>query len=64
MADVRSLDAFRKQKRKEAASGKTLCRHGRHKWVVDRKAQFDVKRGRLVTRYRCERCGEVRVKAE
>jgi len=64
MADVRSLDAFRKRKRKETASGKTLCRNGRHKWVVDQKAEFDVKQGRLVTRYRCERCGEVRVKAE
>ena len=44
--------------------GKTLCRHGHHKWVVDKTRQFDVKQGRLVTRYRCARCGKQRVRAE
>lgn len=64
MSDVRSLDAARKRRRKQKASGKTLCRSGRHKWAVDPQPQFDVKQGRLVTRYKCERCGETRVTVE
>lgn len=43
--------------------GKTLCRHGHHKWVVDKQARFDVKKGRLVTLYRCCRCGVTRTRA-
>lgn len=64
MSDVRSLEAFRKRQRKQKASGNTLCRSGHHKWVVDRESVFDTKEGRLVTRYRCERCKKVKVKAE
>jgi hypothetical protein len=36
--------------------GNTLCRRGFHKWVVVN-SPFDVKQGRLVTCYRCQRCG-------
>lgn len=43
--------------------GNTLCRNGHHKWILDKGAHFDVKQGRLVTRYRCARCGRTRVKA-
>ncbi len=43
--------------------GKSLCREGFHKWKIVTKQQFDVKQGRLVTRYRCTRCGEEKVKA-
>lgn len=63
MADVRSLDAFRKSKRKQQASGNTLCRHGHHKWEVDRESVFDTKAGQLVTRYVCKRCGKIKTKA-
>jgi hypothetical protein len=38
--------------------GKSLCRSGFHKWVVEKERQFDVKQGKLVTAWRCERCGE------
>lgn len=37
--------------------GNTLCRSGFHKWALDKGTVFDVKRGGLVTVYRCERCG-------
>ena len=36
--------------------GSTLCRRGFHKWIVENKP-FDTRQGRLVTCYRCERCG-------
>ena len=53
---------FRKSSNKERAHGRTMCRSGFHKWVIDQKKQFDVKRGKLVTVERCGRCGTVRVK--
>jgi hypothetical protein len=43
--------------------GKSLCRSGFHKWVVEKEKQFDVKQGKLVTAYRCSRCGERKVEA-
>ncbi len=47
---------FRRPKPGRKHSGNTLCRRGFHKWKpVDK--PFDVKRGRLVICYRCERCG-------
>jgi len=55
---------FRKPKASERHRGKTLCRHGHHKWEVDKRAVFDVKLGRLVTRYKCSRCGKIRTRAE
>lgn len=54
---------FRKKSLKDKHKGKTLCRHGHHKWRVDKAKQFDVREGRLVTVYRCARCDTVRVKA-
>lgn len=55
--------AFRKPSLKDRHKGKTLCRHGHHKWQVDKAKQFDTKQGRLVTVYRCARCGKEKVKA-
>ncbi|HWV16743.1 MAG TPA: hypothetical protein VN030_15035 [Cellvibrio sp.] len=43
--------------------GKTLCRSGFHKWEVVKDKQFDVKQGKLVTIYKCARCGEQKVEA-
>lgn len=40
-----------------------LCKHGHHKWLVDKAKQFDVQQGKLVTVYRCSRCDKTRVKA-
>ncbi|RYZ84990.1 MAG: hypothetical protein EOO68_30880 [Moraxellaceae bacterium] len=51
------LTAWQKHK------GKTLCREGFHKWVVEKDKQFDVKQGKLITFYRCSRCGETKVQA-
>jgi hypothetical protein len=60
MADI---IPFRKPSLKDKHKGKTLCKHGHHKWVVDQAKQFDVKQGRLVTVYRCSRCDKRKVKA-
>lgn len=54
---------FRKPSLKEKHKGKTLCRRGHHKWQVDKAREFDVKQGRLVTLYRCARCGKQKVEA-
>ena len=54
---------FRRPKAAEKHKGDTLCRNGHHKWLVDHAQVFDVKLGRLVTRYRCARCGKTRTKA-
>jgi len=48
---------FKKPNAAEKARGKTLCKRGFHKWTVSKGQQFDVKQGRLVTVYRCSRCG-------
>lgn len=36
----------------------TLCRNGHHKWGVVKTDPFAVKKGGLITRYRCVRCGK------
>lgn len=43
--------------------GKTLCRSGFHKWQIVTEKTFDVRRGLLVTAYKCVRCGEEKVEA-
>lgn len=60
MADILQ---FKKPTAAERAKGKTLCRRGFHKWVVDSDTTFDSKQGRLVTRWRCSRCGATRTRA-
>jgi len=47
---------FKKVKLSKKHKGKTLCKSGFHKWVVEKNSLFDVKEGELVTVYRCERC--------
>jgi hypothetical protein len=49
---------FKKKSLSEKYRGKTLCREGFHKWVIDKEKQFDVKTGRLVTVSHCARCGQ------
>ncbi len=48
---------FRRPKATKKHRGNTLCRRGFHKWAVINKP-FDVRQGKLVTSYRCERCGK------
>lgn len=45
---------------REGARGKTLCKRGFHKWVIDQGKQFDVREGKLVTVRRCARCDAVK----
>ncbi len=54
---------FKRPSAKEKHKGKTLCRSGFHKWLVVKERQFDVKQGRLITLYRCSRCGEEKIEA-
>ncbi|OZG72219.1 hypothetical protein BTA51_17530 [Hahella sp. CCB-MM4] len=54
---------FKRPSLKDKHKGKTLCRNGFHKWEIQNNKQFDVKLGKLVTVYKCARCGETKVKA-
>jgi len=52
---------FKRPTLQEKHKGKSLCKSGFHKWEVVNGNPFDVKSGKLVTRYRCRRCGAIRV---
>lgn len=54
---------FKKPGPGKKQQGNTLCRRGFHKWKEVPGTPFDVKSGKLVTRFRCERCGKERVDA-
>jgi hypothetical protein len=49
---------FKRPSLKEKGEGQTLCKSGFHKWTVVTERKFDVKQGKLVTLYRCARCGK------
>lgn len=51
---------FKRKTPAQKHKGKTLCRHGYHKWKVETENKFDVKEGKLVTVYKCERCGKTK----
>lgn len=55
---------FKRRTLSERTKGNTLCRNGHHKWEISKKNQFDVKQGKLITLYRCSRCGATRNRAE
>ncbi len=55
---------FKKPKLKEKHKGKTLCRSGFHKWAVDKSKPFSVKQGKLLTVYKCQRCGKIKTAQE
>ena len=42
----------------------TLCRNGHHKWEIVKSDPFAVRRGDLITRFRCKRCGKEKTKAQ
>jgi len=54
---------FKKPKLSEKFKGRSLCREGFHRWQVDKKNNFDVKEGRLMTRFACTRCGAIKTEA-
>lgn len=58
MGDVIPLQ--RRKRRRKQGEGHTLCANGRHRWLLEKGSSFDVSKGRLVTVYRCSRCGERR----
>jgi len=55
---------FKKPKAKEIHKGKTLCKSGFHKWEVINENPFDVKMGKMVSRYRCVRCGTIKTESK
>ncbi len=61
---VGEIIRFRKSKPGEKYRGKTLCASGFHHWEVLADQPFAVRRGALITRYRCTRCGATRTRAE
>ena len=60
MADVLP---FKKKSLKEKHKGNTLCRNGHHKWVIEKDKVFDTKQGKLVTSFKCLRCGKLKNEA-
>lgn len=60
---VADILPFRRRNAADRQRGNTLCRHGHHKWLPDKERVFDTKQGHLVARYRCQRCGAVKIKA-
>ncbi len=49
---------FKRPSLKKKAQGKTLCKSGFHQWEPITSNAFDVKRGKLVSAFRCKRCGK------
>lgn len=57
MSDVVSLQKHKQALLKRKGKQSTLCGNNFHSWEVVKDNVFDVKEGRLVTQYRCKRCG-------
>ena len=54
---------FKKPRLKDKHKGRTLCKSGFHKWeVVD--TPFDVKKGKMISTYRCTRCGKTKTESK
>lgn len=54
--------AFKRPSLQQMAHGNTLCRSNLHKWKVVTEKKFDVKQGKLVTVFCCQRCGKEKIK--
>lgn len=63
MSDVVSLQKHRKALLQKKGKQSTLCGNNFHSWSVVKDSVFDVKQGKLVTQYRCKRCGAVKTEA-
>lgn len=61
MADI--LPFKKSAAKKIKPKGDTLCKQGHHQWRIVTAQKFDVKKGRLVTLYQCERCKQRKIKA-
>lgn len=53
---------LKRKKLSEKHKENTLCRSGFHKWIIINKQQFDVKKGKLITVYQCNRCQKTKNK--
>jgi transposase-like protein len=62
-SSVGKVVTFKRPKPSEKHKGKILCKSGFHKWEVVKGNPFDVKSGKLVSRYRCSRCGASRTES-
>jgi len=51
---------FRRPTRRTRDNDRALCTSSFHKWKALPERRFDVKKGKLVTVERCERCGKIR----
>ncbi|MDH5423624.1 MAG: hypothetical protein OEY29_01355 [Gammaproteobacteria bacterium] len=54
---------FKKKTAKEKHGKRIMCQSGFHKWEVMTEKKFDVKQGKLVTVYKCKRCGIIKNEA-
>ena len=63
MSEVVSLQKHKQALLKKKGKQSTLCGNGFHSWAVVTENRFDVKQGKLVTEYRCKRCGASRSEA-
>jgi hypothetical protein len=60
---VSNILPFKRPSLFEKHKGKTLCKSGFHKWKIKIDKKFEVKEGKLVTVFECERCGVTKVEA-
>lgn len=61
MSNITNLTQFKKQKLKQKNKAKTLCKSGFHKWETVTENTFDVKKGKLVTTYKCQFCNKIKI---
>lgn len=64
VSDIVSLQQFRKVVLKKKGKQSTLCGNGFHSWEVVKDSVFNVKQGKLMTQYRCKRCGAEKNQAQ
>jgi hypothetical protein len=60
MSNIVSLQKHKKALLQKKGKQSTLCGNDFHSWEVSKEKQFDVKQGKLVTQYRCRRCGAIK----
>lgn len=51
---------FKKKTPAEKHKGMALCRSGFHKWKIQTENKFDTRQGKLVTVFKCKRCGKLK----
>lgn len=63
MSNIIRFDKRKTAARNAKAKGRTLCGNGFHRWETVSERRFDVKQGKLLTLYRCSRCGKEKTRA-